>query len=287
MSIITTLSNDFSKYLTLNYIPEQYRWLVPLGLLVLGLALLFDTKFVWKLSIAGLGAIGGYFGSQTYLIPYILPDLTVRGIPPYLINLIVAAIAAVLLAVIIRFAIAGAFAYGAYLAYTTYYPPSTPKDYVIGAALAAVVFAFIYYLYSKLTQIIGRVVGTLMLFFGLILMHVSENIAVVVAVVVLLFSLFLMIGGKKKIEAWIQSYKAKRGNKVPKVKIPKEAKHRMSKITQGAGSVIKKTLSLPKKLIPHRKPTDIVEETVTETESVIEEPGTAHVRADGTVETVK
>lgn len=291
MSITATLSQDFSKYITLSYIPEQYRWLVPLGLLILGLAMLFDTKPVWKLSIAAIGFIGGYFGSQAYIIPYILPDLAVRGIPPYLISLIVASIAAVLLYVIIKFAIAGAFAYGAYLAYTTYYPPTDYKDYAIGAAVAAVMFMFIYFLYSKLTQILGRFVGTIMLFFGLTLEHVPSNIAVVISIVVLLFSLFLMMGGKRKIEAFITAHKAKKDAqpaKQTKVKPVKEAKHRMSKIVNGVkgiGSGVKKVAGVPKKLIPHRKPKD---ETVTETEeTVTETQNVTHVRADGSTDQEK
>ena len=295
MAVLSTIGSDISKYLNLTYIPEQYRWLVPIALLIFSIALLFFTGPVWKYTIALLGAIGGYFAMAAYGDPYIASFFAIHSIPLYFANLIVACIVAVVLSILIRLSISLAAGYAGYLAYTHLYPATNLRLMATAIVIAAVVTTFIYFLYNKLIQLLGRIVGTLGLFFSLILFSVPVQYAVAISIIVLLFSLFLLMGGRKKIAKMIQSYKTRKATRPPKVmktKTSKETKvkevtHRMSNIVHNIGSHVKKIVSPLKKSVKEvRGEAQAVEKAVEKIAEKVPETITT-VNEDGTITQVK
>ncbi len=288
-----TIGNDLAKYLTLSYIPEQYRWLVPIGLLFFGIAMLFFTKPVWKLTIAGIGAAGGYFATEKFAAPFIAPFLQAHGIPVYLIALIAASLAAVVLYVVVKFAIAGAFGYGAFLAYAHFYPPVSDKDYVIGILISVVVFAFVYFLYGKLSILLGKTIGTVMVFFALVSLGASTQVAVAVAIILLIVSIFMMMHGKEKIRAlidrikkYLHDRKERKDVKKDKGGVSMSIKSDIKKIRKALDRLKRKE----KELAEAEKEESEDSADISKEEKEIKEDAqdiVTHVRSDGTIEESK
>lgn len=271
-----SVTSIIMQYANLSFIPEQYRWVVPLALIFLGIMMMFRSKDTWKFLIAAIGAFGSYYAVEHYAAKYYIAILAAHGIPLYIPPLIAALIGSILLTVLVRFAISGAIGYASFMYLGKHYQLD------IAITLAIVIGSVAYYLYNKIIVILARFIGAFMLFFGLVLYHVPDAIAATVMAVVLLISMIWLIGKKKIIAA----YKAWRdGKKNGTVKNdggkPKATKGVIIKMK------IQKIFGSAKKLIPHRKKEETeakAEEPAKETQE--QQPSVqtvTHVRSDGTI----
>lgn len=214
-SILSTLNTDLSKYASLSFIPSEYRWLVPIGIVVFGLVMLFFSDKAWKITVAAVGFIGGFMAMQYYAIPYLTTIIPVSGgsfvfsmlghaadVPTWYFSVIVAVLSYVILYFLIRFAISAAIGYGAFLAVSHF-------GYHLSVAIliAVVVFGIAFALYRKIAILIAKAVGTASIYFGLVVFGVPSEYAIIVSLVMLLIASVLMIG-KKKIKAWFAGHKA-------------------------------------------------------------------------------
>lgn len=291
MVTISSITTTILQYANLSFIPAQYRWLVPIGIVFIGLLMLFRSRDTWKFLIAAIGAIGTYYAVEHYGAKYYSAIMVAHGIPLYIVPLIAAIIGSILLTVLVRFALSAGIGYAAFMYLGVHYKLD------IAITVSVVIGAVAYYLYNKIITILARFVGAFMLFFGLVMMHVPENTAAMVMAVLLLISMIWLIGRKKIIAAY-HRWQERRKLRTPKVK--KEKTQKASKVKDpnktGKGVIvkmeIKKLLSLPKKLIPHRKDSDqkpdateaVQPDTVQTGTSVASTPAViTHVKADGTV----
>lgn len=270
------------EYANLSFIPPQYRWLVPISLVVVGILMMFRSRDTWKFLVAAIGGFGSYYAVVKYGQGYYAPILMAHGIPLYTIPLIAAVIGSIMLTVFVRFAISGAIGYGSFMYLGRHYS----LDIAITAAVA--IAGFSYYLYNKIILVLARFIGAFLLFIGLVFMHIPDMEAALIMAVLLILSMLWLVA-KKKLIAMLKKLKAmifSRKNTQSSQKKEKEVKKRMA---------ISKIFSLPKKLIPHRKKADaseeqVVEEKVSEkTETTTKPDGktetVTYVRADGTITT--
>lgn len=280
MTILTTIQNELSKYVTLTYIPEQYRWLVPFGLIVFGLLMLFKSKDTWRFAIGMIGAFGAYFEVMNLINTYGF-SLTLFGttLPSFLLAGIAAALGMILLYFIVEFAILAA------LGYVTYYVMSTHFNFSLSISVVAAILAFgvSFVLYQKIATLLAKVIGTVILFVGLIMFAIPTTYAVAIAVVVLIVSLVLTVY-KKKISALYQQHKAK--DRIEDQKTQKRWGRKPKGGEKGMG-IISKVTGTAKKLIPHRHKSEVVEETTVESETTTTLSGGVIVHKDGTTEKVK
>lgn len=285
MNLTSLLGQDISKYLTLNYIPAQYRWLVPFGMLVFGLLMMFKSKYTWRFALSALGLIGGYFGMVYYGMPYLVryayPEIhAIFGSTPpsYLFPLIAAVIAAVLLFFLLRFAISAGIAYAAYYLIVMHFHTSI---YMAIAIAFVVFFIMIVYLYRPFMSIVSKGIGAVILFGSLTMLHIPVLPAAVIAVALLLFSMVWWLYHRKIYKAIDE---AKTKGKLEKKLLRKAARQdrkRMRFMLRGPQGgekrmgIVGKIISVPKKVVtaPGRllkKVTRKEEEVVTATETVTE-----------------
>jgi len=84
--------------------------------------------------------------------------------------------------------------------------------------------------------------------------------------------------------AWIATRRVKKSNRPPKPPKVKKEKKKSSDGGDKKMSIVKRVLSVPKRLIPHKK-TDAVENATEEkTEAPVEDQNVKHVRKGGKVE---
>jgi len=281
---LISVQNELNKYLNLSFIPHQYIWLVPIGFIVLGLLMLFKSVDTWRFAIAALGLIGGYF-EVSHLMAHYGFSLTLFGtpLPPYLLPLIAGVLAAVILSLIVRFAISAA------LAYLIYYEMSIHLTYplTIAVTVAIIAFGISWFFYHKIVQVIAKAAGTVILFVGLTMFNIPVKDAVIIAVVFLFIAAVWMLYKNKilaRMHAWIAARRVKKANRPPKPPKVKKEKKKSSDGGDKKMSIVKRVLSVPKRLIPHKK-TDAVENATEEkTEAPVEDQNVKHVRKGGKVE---
>lgn len=271
------------QYANLSFIPEQYRWLVPIGLIVLGILMMFRSRDTWKFLIAAIGALGSYYAVEHYGAKYYTSILVAHSIPLYIPPLIAAVIGSIILIVLVRFAISGAIGYASFMYLGLHYQLD------IAITIAIVIAAVAYYLYNKIVVILAKFIGAFMLFFGLVLYHVPDSRAALIMAAVLLIAMIWLIGRKKIIAAYT-AWKTRRKDKTPKVKTPKVKKQKDPNTAKGVKIKMKiqKVFGTAKKLIPHRKKeeaqTAASEEPAKEAEQSTPQMQTVtHVRSDGTI----
>ena len=298
---LNSVSNDINKYLNLSYIPEQYRWMVPLVLVVLGVLMLYKSNSTWKFVIGLLGLIGGYFETAKLMSSYGF-TFTLFGstIPPYVLPLIVGVLASVLLLVLIRFAISAALAYVIYYELSKY----THLAIYLIALISIISFGLSYYLYRKIVTILAKVIGAVVLFVGLMMMGLSAEYSMIITAVLLFIAAVWMIYSKKIIAAWYKwrgRESAKSSN--PPTPAPTQATTQTAPVppvkekTKGGEKsmgIIKKALSIPKKVIT--APLKLKKKSVSSDEVAPAEAQTApetkiqekvQVNADGTTTIIK
>lgn len=295
---LNSVSGDINKYLNLSYIPEQYRWMVPLVLVVLGVLMLYKSNSTWKFVIGLLGLIGGYFETAKLMSTYGF-TFTLFGstIPPYVLPLIVGVLASVLLLVLIRFAISAALAYVIYYELSKY----THLAIYIIAMIAVISFGLAYYLYRKIVTILAKVIGAVVLFVGLMMMGLSAEYSMIITAVLLFIAAVWMIYSKKIIAAWYkwrgrESAKSSNPPAPPEMQTAAPVKQDAQKKEGGEKSmgIIKKALSIPKKVIT--APLKLKKKSVSSDEVAPAEAQTApetkiqeriQVNADGTTTIIK
>lgn len=188
MYSITQLQN----LLSLHGFPAQYLWVIPIALVVAGVFFVFSGRLAWKVAIGGGGAAAGYIIAERYIAHYLISIL-----PAYASEAILAVIIGVILAVVIRFAIAGGIGYmGYYIALhqTLYHVP------FYGLIVAGVVaFGIAYWLYGKISIIIAAFLGALSLFYGLSF-YVKPEYAATVAVILLAVGLYYQVSLRKELK---------------------------------------------------------------------------------------
>lgn len=210
---LSSITNEINKYLTLAYIPQQYQWLVPVGFVILGLLLLFKSRDTWQYAIGAIGFIGGYFEVMNLLTKYQF-TLIVHGyaIPTYVWAVAAGVLAFLLLYAIVEFAIMAALAYASYYVLAVYLHYSLSLSIVA----AVLVFGFTFLIYKRIVSILAKVMGTAILFLGLVMFNVKPLDAIIIAAILLFIAGIWMLDRKKIIKmwnAWLVKHKFKKQQK--------------------------------------------------------------------------
>ena len=234
---LSSITGDINKYLTLSYIPQQYQWLIPVGFIILALLLLFKSKATWQYAIGIIGFIGGYFEVTDLLTKYQF-TLIIHGyaIPTYVWAVAAGVLAFLLLYAIVEFAIMGA------LAYATYYVLGVYLHYSLSISIVAaiLVFGFTFFIYKKIVSILAKVMGTALMFLGLVMFGVKPLDAIIVAGVLLFIAGIWMIDRKKIIKMW-NTWLVKHRFKKQQKQQNKQSKN----LPPGGGVVINNTVTAP------------------------------------------
>lgn len=176
-------SFNLNTFLSFHGFPAQYLWVIPIAMIVLGIPMMFFGREMWKIIVGVGGMVLGYYIASVYLMPHILTYLNQYGIPPYLIEMIVAVMSGVILSIVIRLSITAGIGYtGYYIAmHQTYHPVTT----ITAIALAVAVFGAAYWAYGKISILIAGALGALVMFFGLV-NYLPQTYSAVISVAVLM-----------------------------------------------------------------------------------------------------
>lgn len=281
---IGTIQTEIQKYLNLSYIPVQYLWIVPIAFIALAVMMEFYSVATWRFALGLIGLVGGYFEVMHLTILYGF-SLTVFGtpLPSYLLPLIAGVLTAILLSLIVRFAISAA------LAYLIYYEMGIHFAYNLSIVItvAIVAFAISWFFYTRIVQIVSKAIGTVILFIGLTMLNVPVLYAAIISAIVLLIAGVWMMDRKKikaKVTAWWSAFKAKRQMKKAQVTVKEKvvAEVTLAKDAKGGEkgmSIVGKIVRTPAKIV--RAPLKLFKKTE---EEATEEAPVKHVRKDGSVE---
>lgn len=186
---------NLNGFLSLHGFPPQYLWIIPVAMIVLGIPMMFFGREMWKIIVGVGGMVLGYYVASVYLMPYILIYLNRYGIPPYLIEMIIAVLTGVILSILVRLSISGGIGYAGY--YVAMHQTYHPVTIITAIAIAVAVFGAAYWTYGKISILIAGALGALIMFFGFS-HYIPSAYGAVIAVAVLMLGMYYQFHKKHR-----------------------------------------------------------------------------------------
>lgn len=184
-----TLENYLSKIISSNFaVPAALSILVMIGLMALSVALMFKGKEAWNLLFIALGAYYGYIFAL-FIISYFHSS----GDPVYLILVIGAVIGAILMHFFVRIALAGGFAFLAFVVARDMFP-----SIITALFVAVLAFIIIYVLYNRVTILISAVMGAFLLWFALLSVGLTSLEAQIIPSILFPIGIYLQMTEKSR-----------------------------------------------------------------------------------------